>query len=751
MSAGRRREAAGREGPRPLDLDLLLYGDETLDMPGLVVPHPRMAQRRFVLVPLSDILPARVVPGLGRTVSELLSGGAAVPRRAMARTEGRGRRGPMAVTAIPGSRPRSPGAVGRLVVPALLAGLAAGGGAWAIAYRDAVRIAADRTDRTAGRTAEAIVQLVAERLVATRLLAGDPLLAATAQRLDGAGSRPGSAAGRVPPDTQLSESRFAPTHLVEPDGPASLRLRQAVAALPGATAVLLTDSAGTCVAGSEAVHQAWVGATSWWKDAAASGFDVSLPEDGREIPVDTFAVSVRVGGGGAGASPIGVVRVLFRLDVLRRALLSAEPISPMLVTRDRQFLRAEAESLAPLESDASLAGIGPLLSSGAAGSTGRLKLVPVTIGGRPGRLWIAVRPLAPALPRPSSVALFALGGSFVAALAALWGSRGARREMAGGLVALAAYVRRTGEGGRTVPPPQTANPPELADLGRALTDTFEPLRSARVEQEASRRSLEERLNARGVELARASQELQRRTEELAAASRGKEEFVRVITHELRTPLNSVIGLTQLVRDGAADSPEEARSFLDQVLASARDLLKIVNDVLEVTQLESGRVELELTEVDVRRIVEEVRRASARAAQERKLSFHLSVDPDLPTAWADGPRLQQVLASLVDNALKFTESGGVLLRVRPSDGRRKVLFEVEDTGVGIPDERRSQVFEKFIQGETGAARRFGGTGLGLPIARLLVEAMGGRIGLEPGAGGIGTRAWFTVPTPGREGR
>ncbi len=654
----------------------------------------------------------------------------------------------------PGPRPRRSGRGARVALPALVAALSAlsaGGAVWAITSRDAATIASARTETIGTRLTEEISRLVDERLAAARLLAGDPLLVAAAGQLEEADPLPGPEARPDPARLAALEESLAPTHLIEPHGPASRRLGAAVATLPGATSALLTNARGVCAAGSDPVHTAWVGGARWWRAAITNGFDVSLPGDDRDVPVDTFAVSVRIPGADRRAAPLGVVRILYGLDVLRAPLRRAEPISPALVSRDRRFLRAGAEETAPLESDAALADLAPRLAPGADLSSVRPKVLPVPIDGASDRWWVAARPLRPEAPPVTLVLLAAAAGAGVVAIATRAAAAGTRRAVAGDLAALAAWTRTTGEEGRTVPPPQTKSVPEMDDVGRALAEALEPLRSARVELGAARRSLEERLNARGLELARMSQELQRRTEELAAASRGKEEFVRVVTHELRTPLNSILGLTQLVRDGAADSPEEARSYLDQVLGSARELLKVVNGVLEVTRLESGRVELEPGEVDVAHVAEEVRLAAAEAAAGKGLVLRLAVDPDLPRAWADGPRLRQVLAALVDNAIKFTQTGGVLVRVRASDGKRKLLFEVEDTGVGIPEERRSLVFEKFIQGETGAARRFGGTGLGLPIARLLVEAMGGRIGLEPGAGGIGTRAWFTVPTPGREGR
>ncbi|MDL1951783.1 hypothetical protein FBQ97_18500, partial [Acidobacteria bacterium ACD] len=318
------------------------------------------------------------------------------------------------------------------------------------------------------------------------------------------------------------------------------------------------------------------------------------------------------------------------------------------------------------------------------------------------------------------------------------------------LSALVTFARRTGAGEAAAPPPVERGD-EVGTLGRALVASLESLRTSRVELERAKRTLEERVAERTAELNRVNAELKKRAEELAIASRAKDEFLTSISHELRTPLNSIIGFTQLVRDGLAESPAEADSFLDQVLSASRHLLSLINDVLDLAKLEAGKVVLEMAELSPAEVAQEAVAMVEALVREKGLELRCEVAEELPAARADRVRLRQVLLNLLQNAVKFTEKGQVVLRVRASDGRRRVLFEVEDSGIGIPEEKRALVFEKFIQAEAGTTRRFGGTGLGLPISRLLVEAMGGKIGLEPGPRGAGTRVWFTVPTPGLEGR
>jgi signal transduction histidine kinase len=328
-----------------------------------------------------------------------------------------------------------------------------------------------------------------------------------------------------------------------------------------------------------------------------------------------------------------------------------------------------------------------------------------------------------------------------------------RRAAAGSgrdLETLARYARDVAKG-IGAPPPRVDPSLTSADSSAAIVSSLEELRSSVAELSNARRTLLERSAAQATELARLTQELKKRATELAAADRTKEEFLTNVSHELRTPLNSIIGLAQLVRDGAADSPQEAADFLDQVLVSARHLLHLINDVLELAKIDSGKMSLDVSEVSVAGVVEEVRQIVEPLARQRGLDFRIDVPPDVPPALADRLRLRQVLVNLTGNSVKFTEKGSVTLRVLASDGKRKLLFQVDDTGIGIPPHKRAVVFERFIQAEAGTTRRFGGTGLGLPICRLLVEAMRGSVAIETGPGGVGTRVWFTIPVPGMEGR
>jgi signal transduction histidine kinase/CheY-like chemotaxis protein len=265
------------------------------------------------------------------------------------------------------------------------------------------------------------------------------------------------------------------------------------------------------------------------------------------------------------------------------------------------------------------------------------------------------------------------------------------------------------------------------------------------------RSLQRQVRARTRELADLLQEKERLAGALAEsekaavdASRLKSEFLANMSHELRTPLNGVIGMGRLLAE--TDLTARQREYLDIVTSSGRSLLAVISDVLDFSKIESGRVELEATEFDLRDAVEEVVRASAEAAQGKGLELACVVDPALPRlARGDAWRLRQALTNLVGNAVKFTEQGEVVVEVRQeredADGCL-VRLTVRDTGVGITEEARARLFSAFVQADGSTTRRYGGTGLGLVIARRLAELMGGEMDAQS-TPGQGSRFWFTV--------
>jgi PAS domain S-box-containing protein len=241
----------------------------------------------------------------------------------------------------------------------------------------------------------------------------------------------------------------------------------------------------------------------------------------------------------------------------------------------------------------------------------------------------------------------------------------------------------------------------------------------------------------------------RRLEELNAqleeASRLKSEFLANTSHELRTPLNGMIGFLQLVLDGMCDSPEEERDFQKQALQCSRHLLGLINDVLDIAKIEAGKLTLEIEQVDVGRLFDEVYTVThVQAAQKGiKLVFEPPGEHEIGVR-GDFGKTKQILINLVGNSLKFTPRGTITVRAVPHVDLGHYMFEVTDTGIGIPSDRQKLIFEKFTQGDGSTTRKYGGTGLGLAITRSLVELMGGIIGVQSEGEGHGTRMYFSLP-------
>lgn len=229
-----------------------------------------------------------------------------------------------------------------------------------------------------------------------------------------------------------------------------------------------------------------------------------------------------------------------------------------------------------------------------------------------------------------------------------------------------------------------------------------------------------------------------------AASHAKSEFLARMSHEIRTPLNGIIGTGELLR--SCDLNPLEQEYVETIYTSGHTLLRLIEDILDISKIEAGKLEIEQTPFDLYALINSTVKMLAPQVNTRRVKLFAHIDPAVPFRMIGDPlHLRQVLINLIGNAIKFTDTGRVELRcsqIGEEGGRKIVRFEVIDTGIGIPREMQARIFEKFTQADGSTTRRFGGTGLGTTIAKQLVELMGGVIGLESDPG-HGTLFWFEL--------
>ena len=315
---------------------------------------------------------------------------------------------------------------------------------------------------------------------------------------------------------------------------------------------------------------------------------------------------------------------------------------------------------------------------------------------------------------------------------------------------------------------------ELEQQARSLRQSEELLKEQQEELQQVNEELEEKasllaeqnakVEQKNREVESARQALEEKAQQLALSSKYKSEFLANMSHELRTPLNSLLILAKLLADNKESTLSTKQvEYARTIHASGTDLLNLINDILDLSKVEAGKMEVNVTEMPISAVTEFVDRTFRPVAEQKSLQFDIDVRPESPPAlYTDGQRLQQILKNLIANAIKFTEHGHVRLVIRKAEKDRRfasrsldqasevIAFEVRDTGIGVPKDKQQLIFEAFQQADGTTNRKFGGTGLGLTISRNIAQLLGGeiRVESEPGKGSAFT-LFLPIQSPAPE--